>query len=499
MWQLSTVINPIGSQLWFSDGLPLNQSRGGNGSSCRLIVNAQGFLDITELQLGSRVDAFDFNGYVCATTPDYLPDKITRQSITFINIDLTLPGDETFVITCKTTRQELRTSGPLKSLPTVSKTDVEFLDKMINQKYVPYQNIPDAPEKTTEELQKLGKQYFPYSPYSFQLAMAVYDWTTASFARMVFNKVFEYTGIPTRPFPLDEKSIALMIWESNWNTYNPKDPDYMNSFMMKPAPSLADVESQLTSVRDHLHEFSAVQNRLMAAALQVMPRTSLVAKSRLFSGQVDIYQMGLDRFGIEFLQCTMNTGPVGEALIMAFASVMSSYVSEGKVITTKMVWSFTDSVQDALHYQNGILLVANPPEDDSWVWEAATYITSLSDDPKKTEYIFAPGTSFLVQRIDEATVGDKQVVVINLQPVTPAMQREKKTFKREFEVAPLPLGEIITHVASYSPELENQVEIISTDGIPQYKIAHKTRGRRCQCVNTAERLINAGERVANTN
>ena len=199
--------------------------------------------------------------------------------------------------------------------------------------------------------------------------MSVYDWTTASFARVVFMKVFQYTDIKENPFPIDKPSITNMIWESNWQSYVPQNEDYMRTFLMTPANTEADVQAQLDKVSARLHQFSDVHNRLLAAAMHSLPRTPVMAKPRLFSGQVDIYQFGLERFGVEFLECPLNAGPVGTALTMPFASALSSVVATGRVVTTKMVWSFTDALEDAMHYSNGIVLVANPP-GDSWVWDA---------------------------------------------------------------------------------------------------------------------------------
>lgn len=49
MWHLSHIICPL--QLWFSDGLPLETQRGlFLGESSRLIVDGQGFLDLTTIQ-----------------------------------------------------------------------------------------------------------------------------------------------------------------------------------------------------------------------------------------------------------------------------------------------------------------------------------------------------------------------------------------------------------------------------------------------------------------
>ncbi|EEB91868.1 hypothetical protein MPER_09706 [Moniliophthora perniciosa FA553] len=183
---------------------------------------------------------------------------------------------------------------------------------MISRKYVPYQHIPDEPGKTDEEIKALGKRLFPWSPHSYELAMTIYDWTTASFTRMVLLEVFRYTSVAQKP--LDCSSVASMIFASNWGTYTPSNSDYMNSFMMQPASSKEDVERQLVHVSSDLQRFSDVENRLLVAAVQSLPRTCILAKPYLFSGQVDIYQMGMGRFGVEMLEYPRNEGPVGPAL-----------------------------------------------------------------------------------------------------------------------------------------------------------------------------------------
>ncbi|KAF8220242.1 hypothetical protein L208DRAFT_1084607, partial [Tricholoma matsutake] len=191
---------------------------------------------------------------------------------------------------------------------------------MIASKYMPYQNIPDAPGKPVEEIKALGQHFFPFSPHSFQLAMVVYDWTTVSFVRIVFMKIFEYTSIPPTPYPLDSPSIATVIWESNWGMYIPSNPDYMNSFMMKPVSSLQDVRIQLLAVEPQLQHFGAVQNQLLSATFNAMPQTTIFYAPQLFSGQIDISQLNLDSFGIEMLECPLNAGPTEKPLVLAFAA-----------------------------------------------------------------------------------------------------------------------------------------------------------------------------------
>ncbi|WP_411380052.1 hypothetical protein [Pseudomonas sp. MPB26] len=407
MWQFQSITNPSSAALWFSDGAPLSVPRGGKGVSSRLIVQGQGFLDVTDFQNGFPngpvMDIVNLNGQVF----DYTPSP---------NVDFTLslPGDGTFSATQLS--KCLTLSGQLKPLPVISSTDVDYFNQMIEDNCVPYPNIPDAPGKTTAQIAALGQQLFPFTPYSFQLAMAVYDWTTASFTRLVLMKIFEYTNIGSAPYPLDQASIAAAIWASNWGTYTPQNVDYMRSFLMVPANSLQNVESQLTQVATALQTFSAVENRLLCAAFQSLPRTSIVSEPQLFSGQVDISQLGTEHFGIEFLQCPLNDGPVGTPLQTPLEAALDTYIQVGQVITSKMVWSFGSSLAEAMQYQNGIVLTASPPTD-AWVWDTVSYITALSDDPNKIEYTFAPGSSFEVLGVAQTTVQGKQVWSITLQPL----------------------------------------------------------------------------------
>lgn len=390
MWQLRTIDNPSGAALWFSDGAPLTAMRGGSGASSRLIVDGLGFLDITDFQNGFPngpvMDIVDCNG----VDLDYTPNPS-------VQIDLSLSADARFAVTAVGSGQS--GAGALKPLPTIDPADAAYLEAMIAQKYVPYQDIPDAPGKSAAEIRALGLQLFPFTPYSFPLAMSIYDWTTASFTRLVLMKIFAYTAMGRSPPPLDQPGIAEAIWESNWNTYNPSNADYMRSFLMVPADSLQNVQTQLAAVADQLQRFADIENRLLAAGFQAMPRTSTVDQAQLFSGQVDIYQLGTEHFGIEFLQCPLNAGPAGVPLQIPLQQALDDYIQVGDTLTTKMVWSFGSTYEEALQYQNGIILIANPPPG-AWVWDAASYITPLSDGPDKIEYTFAPGTSFLVQSVE---------------------------------------------------------------------------------------------------
>ncbi|KAK5988848.1 hypothetical protein PT974_10344 [Cladobotryum mycophilum] len=461
MWHLREVL--LGYQLWFSDGLPIDAIRGGHGVSSRLIVDRKGFLDVTEVRSAEAV-AINANGETlwmkkldknnhpaCPSLENSsYPLNLSLEDGLNGGFKLSLTKLPDVLTTCYNISNPV--SGQFKPLPEISPADAAFLDQMIEEKFVPYQNITDAPQKPVEEIRALGKQYFPWTPYSFQLAMCIYDWTSASYMRFVFLKIFQYTGINSHrhPHPLDMKN-------------------FMNSILMKPADSLANLTTQLDSVIDRLYDLSEVQNRLLAAAMRSMPRTSAVSKPQLFSGQVDIYQLGVEHFGIEFYECPLNKGPIGEQLEYPLTQTLSTFASVGSTITTKMVWSFADSLPAAFHYSNGIVLSVSLPAD-AWVWDEINYITPMSDDDKKYEYVFAPGTQFEIKSIDQANVEGKVVTVISLEPKS----SKPKSLKARSTL--LKVNQQLLAGAEVARLVEKHITPVE---LPHSQ--NKMAGRRCAC------------------
>ncbi|KAF7361209.1 hypothetical protein MSAN_01153000 [Mycena sanguinolenta] len=491
-WIIAEVNNPNGFSISFSDGQPVDVERGGSGVSCRLIVQTQGFLDITSLScLDFSVSILDFNGIRWVW-------KASSECALPFQFCLSFPGDgkvDVSAVLCSSSSSEPARTLPvtLKPLPAISDADVEYIASMIAQKYIPYRQIPDEPGRTDEEIREIGLRLFPWSPHSYELAMCVYDYTTASFARMVFMKVFQYTSIPKNPLPLDLESISLMIWESDWDTYNPQDEDFMNSFMMKPAKTHDKVTSQLQRVHVELQRFSDIQNRVISAVLPSLPRTPIVSKPYLFSGQVDIFQMGMNRFGIEILQFPGNAGPVGRVLEVEFATAVGSFIKPSSIITTKMFWSFADSEADARHYSNGILMVVQPPADTaSVVWDDMAYITELSDGPTKTEFLFPPGSSFRVLSVEP---GDGlQVVRLEVVP-----REGVEEWVLVFGESQAPHDAVYTAITDEAAVLSAEADsavvhsvrslIPALDQVPcgepptiDHVHAKKTNGRWCRCV-----------------
>lgn len=62
MWKITTIRNPTSLQLWFSDGGNIDAPRGGYGVTNRLIVEKQGFIDITEFPYHPNIPKFQYVG-----------------------------------------------------------------------------------------------------------------------------------------------------------------------------------------------------------------------------------------------------------------------------------------------------------------------------------------------------------------------------------------------------------------------------------------------------
>ncbi len=400
MWAINSVTNntsPL-ENIAFSDGQPIDAVRGPKGASFRLVVNGFGFLDFTDtghqsggphywqLIIGGNVYWYDGQGA----------------------IDLSIGNDGSYSV--KGDGNSFK--GVLLPLPSVTDEDIESFNWMMDNKYIPYQNIPDEPGRTTEELKKLGLQYFPYSKNSFELAMSIYDWTTADFTRIDFMRIFTYTGVEDNPLDMD--SIANSIWTANWPPYTPQNTDYMNSFMMVPANSLEDVQNQLDEKAESLCVNNTHESNIIVAALQSMPRVSCISIPKLYSGQVAISNLGTNHFASYFLELPANSDPSLPPLQMDLDDAIETFMAVGEVITLKSFMSFTDSFEDAQKYSNGIVIILTPP-DGAVTWERSTYITPLSDGPDKTEYLFEPNTKFTILDIKNVVVSDNNIVEFYLQ------------------------------------------------------------------------------------
>lgn len=401
MWAIQQLNNNTQPrrEISFTDGNPIQAVRGPAGHSYRLDVDGLGFVDFTDV--GHQPDGPHYWKLVVGDR-DYWYDG--QGAIT-----LTVRSDGSYTLV----GDGNKFSGMLTPFSTPSSSSLERFQWMIDNKYVPYQKIPDEPGRSTEELRRLGRQFFPFSPNSFELAMAVYDWTTADFTRIDLMRLFTYTGVENQPLDLD--SIADGIWTSNWNTYNPRNKYYMNSFMMQPADSLDDVRSQLEEKKETLYTCNLGEIDVLLSALRSLPRTTCLSKPALYSGQVAIFNLGTHHFATYFEEMPANHDASLPSLDMPLTQALDSFIEPGKTVTLKTFMAFTDTYEDARHYSNGIILIVHPPAG-AVTWEHTAYVTPLSDGPDKTEYLFEVGTRFDV--IDVQRNGDdgNVVITLNVQP-----------------------------------------------------------------------------------
>ena len=402
MWAINNVVNNTTPQqnIAFSDGNPIGTVRGPEGASFRLIVNGFGYLDFTDV--GHQPGGPHYWQIVIGTGIYWYDGQGA--------IDLTINNDGSYGIV----GDGNNLTGSLTTFPSVSGQDFATFNQMMAENYIPYQNIPDEPGKTTAQLTALGLQYFPFSPDSFAMAMSVYDWTTADFTRIDFMKLFAYTRVAGAP--LDMNSIANSIWSADWPPYTPQNKDYMNSFMMVPADSLDNVKQQLQEKAPALASGVAAESSIINAALSSMPRTTTHSRPALYSGQVAIANLDTVHFATYFEELPANSNPSLPPLEMPLNDALAGFLAAGNTVTLKTYMAFTNSQPDAMHYSNGIVLIVTPPDGDI-VWNTATYITPLSDGPDKIEYLFEVGTKFKVQDIKQITYSGKPLTEIYLQVV----------------------------------------------------------------------------------
>ena len=399
MWEIVEVINytsPLQEIYISGGGAIVGIQRGPIGSSYRIIVVNKGFLDLVDTGWGTSKYEIDING----SRFGYLGKG--RVTLTFYD-------DATFLAT----GHRNNITGNLHPLPPISQSDIALFQEMMEKKLVPYQNIPDAPGKTDEEITEAGQLYFPFTHYSRILSYSVYDWTSPSFFRMVLFKVFRYTGM-TPDRSLDQPTITNIIWTSSCSPFTPQNKDFMHSLMMTPTECKEDLTQQVQQNHQLLYSFNEAQNNLLEVAFYSLPCTSTYHVPQLFNGQPNYLR--LDHFAPEFLEFPGNAGPTTDPLEMPFDEALKAIFQVGNVITTKSVLSFTSSKDTAVKHSNGILLVVNPPLE-AILWSNVSYITPLSDDPDKDEYAFAPGSQFFVQKVKQKIISDKQIHVFKMQLV----------------------------------------------------------------------------------
>lgn len=108
MWSLVKVDSSY--NLWFSDGKPINTTRGRPGVSSRLIVDQQGFLDLTEQDFAGQT-ILDANGSKLIVFNGNEPSPPLKLSLEIL-------GDGTFILSLITTSQIIGTGMVISILPS---------------------------------------------------------------------------------------------------------------------------------------------------------------------------------------------------------------------------------------------------------------------------------------------------------------------------------------------------------------------------------------------
>lgn len=447
-WIIDSFIGNIEAK--FIDGQPvINFIRDKLWDVCRLSTPI-GFLDIIQTQ-----DKLYLNEEF------FILDK---EDILHIRLNIDKNGKFT-----AETNTYISITSMLKPQPIIDQQYLNIFNEMFNSGLVPYPKIPDAPGKTIEEIKALGLKYFPHRADSFLLALSIYDWTTADFDRTVLFTQFCHTAIDNRP--LDFDGVTDAIWSSHWPPYTPEDEYFMRSFLMKPAKSREEVADQLKDVSPTLYKYAKAETRVLSSAISCLPPTSTKLIPRLFSGQVDIGNLTTAHFAPGFFEFPLNE-LAGSALKMDLTTALSNFLSPGNIVTSKKIISFADTIEDAMHYQNGILLVAEPDEEDL-IWETTAYVTPLSDDPKKIEYTFHAGAKFLVKNVSQENIDKKDIIVITLKPIgclspdlvasdkgIPITHRDKLAISSKRRL--YPVLEIPTEKEDSFPLAANDYPILST-------------------------------------
>ncbi|MGD2110369.1 MAG: hypothetical protein PVI86_13390 [Phycisphaerae bacterium] len=396
MWSISKVEGVPSDSVFLTDGQPIKARRGPAGSSYRMIVVGRGFLDITDTghqpggphywQLNISGATYWYDGEGAPTI------RIQPDGVVFI----TGNGNDV--------------STALAPLPGISASDVPVVQAMEQKGLIPYSQLRPH-HRPFSDVARLAAQYFPFTTYARTLALSLYDWTTADFFRMDMLHLYRYTALAGAP--LDDADIVKGIWTADWPPYSHTDEAFMHSLMMTPCSTEEEVAEQFAKVRNVLPSMLTSLEHVTTAALTSMQRTSVLSKPALFSGQVAISNLSEEAFAVYFNEYPGNAGPVGHAMGMPLADALAGFMAPGNTVHLKSFMSFTDSEQDAAHYSNGIL-VEVAPVPRSAVWAQCAYITSLSDEAGKIEYLFPPGSGFVVDSFGKKTISGKEVAAISM-------------------------------------------------------------------------------------
>ncbi|MEM7221105.1 MAG: hypothetical protein AAF515_22280 [Pseudomonadota bacterium] len=298
----------------------------------------------------------------------------------------------------------------------ITAQDVKNFELLLNEKMIPYRNVPTGTPKSVQELQDLGERYFPNSPYRLFQAESIYDWTTSDFVRFNLFTQFVYTGLPN--LPLDVDRITALIWDCYYPpSYFATDADFMHMFGLPPVQSLQELREMMTpAYANILRPLVISEFKVFTQAVLDLPPISTRDHPMLYRGAMPMaVRKGTstrDRFGAQMLEFSGNTMaaapleiPLEEARVELFYP--------GATFRPKTCWSFSDSVAGARIWQQGIIVRAKPPPGAAY-WPAGADITPFSLNPGTTEFNFPLQMKYRVERNAWTTINNQKVLVLDV-------------------------------------------------------------------------------------
>ncbi len=413
MWKINSLTinsNPV-RQAYYTDGQPLSATR--NTDSVSLMVNSIGYLTFQELSSGDGRYKLIVNG-----GGEYAYYGTASLDIT-VNLE-GVSGKATGTISGDFANGG--SSQPLNFplIPAVypQAGDSDNLNSMIRDGILPYRSPPaPAVPKSQTELQALADQYLPNVPNNLDMAYAIYDWTTSDFFRFLMFSEMVYTGI--NGHPIDYPGICQMIWDHYYApSYSAENADFMNMFMLRPAQSVADIQNQW-SVGAAMKLKARVNSeaRIMAQAVLSLPKISTADHPVLYRGAMPLNcragVSSVSRFGASLMQFWGNAGPADQPLEADLKTVLERLLADGAQIAPKACWSFTNSYDEALQYQNGIVITAHPPAGYAY-WPSGGDIKPFSVNPDAVEFNFPQETFYQVNHAEFQTIQNQELLAIDI-------------------------------------------------------------------------------------
>lgn len=416
-----------GYKLYMSDGLPIESISGvKTGESVRLTIvrspstgDSEGsYIDITDMGMppGSMTNVIFFN------TNSYFYNSKASVKLTVSDTAVHITGDNNDFVCV-----------PIK-YPSICAEDIRLIREMEHEcKLMPYQelhrgerpwnsahlsNSKAANDRFNElYVETLADTLFPWTQYAYELAFSIYDWTTANFFRLNIVNLFRRTQMQDEP--LNKVDIVDAIWTANYPPYNPSDVPFMHSMLMEPAKSREDVDVQYDKVHLELLRYLDALKRVTSVAIAAMPRTCIKAKPKLYSGQVDI-SLPTCIFPVFFEEYPGNKSSTPEKMGMPLKDALSTFMNKSQVVTLKAFMAFTDSQEDAINYSSGILVEMSPApltNNSTGTWRQCAFVSKLSNELYKTEYLFTPGSKFLMGDHSLIQANGKEYTLIRMSEV----------------------------------------------------------------------------------